>query len=307
MRLSCFRICRYGVVNAAALLVLFQFASSGAFAYDYVGRAISGFDPAKGDRVEKLLWSYKLDYVRLERSQGIEPAATLQEGYTDKPVQDETDVRELINIEFIGNVLSQLKLNRKNKTPIQLFRKKDIKALGLPLIKALKIAGPQQDVVFGIAGRSSGVAFFSESLYTTGRLFIRNNQLNIILGDTLKRFEGEVRATGVMPVIKPALRSRQADGRIDLVENEVIKQVNGRTDWVRINMVAIATGQTDMTASRAGQWQQNLSVNSSRSDGVGKTNNGVRQKLLKLKQLWKEELITDSEYKEYKRKLLKQL
>ena len=88
----------------------------------------------------------------------------------------------------IRTALAQLKVNRvtglfdDTVESIPIFNTSELNLLGDALSRALKIATPDQDILFRVLSLHEG-KLFKDRLSTSGRVFYQGGDLNIILGD----------------------------------------------------------------------------------------------------------------------------
>ena len=89
-----------------------------------------------------------------------------------------------ISEDILRRMLKQLSYKYDRDQPeIPLFSKKELRLLTENVPKALMMAKPTEDITFVIKGSHASARWsFSEERLTAGRLFVTNNQLNLIIG-----------------------------------------------------------------------------------------------------------------------------
>ena len=89
-----------------------------------------------------------------------------------------------ISEDILRKMLKQLSYKYDRDQPeIPLFSKKELMLLTEHVPKALMMAKPTEDITFVIKGSHASARWsFSEERLTAGRLFVANNQLNLIIG-----------------------------------------------------------------------------------------------------------------------------
>ena len=89
-----------------------------------------------------------------------------------------------ISEDILRKMLKQLSYKYDRDQPeIPLFSKKELRLLTENVPKALMMAKPTEDITFVIKGSHASARWsFSEERLTAGRLFVANNQLNLIIG-----------------------------------------------------------------------------------------------------------------------------
>lgn len=118
----------------------------------------------------------------------------------------------------------------------QLFTVTAIETLASPLAKALAKATVDQEVTFAITYRLDGMGYFMSRRVTTGRLFMSDNGLNLIVGLLQTPFEDEMRATGYRIPFIPGSRNRRVQKGWSLATSPpAAYPTSGRHDWIRID------------------------------------------------------------------------
>jgi hypothetical protein len=168
------------------------------------------------------------NYVRLEP---IEPGAPVNaHPFTISAPQ----LREL---------LAPLKVSHADsvgKAPV--FLNEELDTIVPPLVSALAKAGANQDVTFAVTGERGMLGKYSPKSITTGRLFVTEKKINLIVGLMQQRLGSENFALApIAPKILPGSRSRRVDTdpwKLDPVGGYFHEQ---RGDWVVFDRGALGT------------------------------------------------------------------
>jgi hypothetical protein len=135
----------------------------------------------------------------------------------------------------------------RDKT-IPLFNEDEIKILSEYIPVGLALAGPDEDVTFGVIGHYvESLGYLKKREVTTGRVFVQNGQLNIIFGDIhreLKETMGRQEDRRLNP-FAPGTRS----GSYGYLDGSVLPKEGGepfskiRQDWMvfQLNQSALAS------------------------------------------------------------------
>lgn len=274
------------------------------------GRPSYGFQPGK-DVVATLWQAGEYGYVRIVT---IEGAA---QGSNDQPVN--------LTPEQIREAFSRLQIQKNNKEPKPLFTERELNNIAKPLAQALAEARPDQDISFAVADREGGVlaSVFSPLLMTTGRVFYKNGELNVILGTVQTPFESQLRATGVMPDFTPGSRNNPAGLQKKIVLGPAMQYASaGREDWIQINTASgltapgqIATGPSQPVIA-APPPQPRMPAPASSGTGMERGGSDYRSedyyrqietRLKGLKRLREQGLITEQEYQQKRQAIIDQL
>jgi len=176
---------------------------------------------------------------------------------------------------------------------VPLFTEQELAELAPPLAAALAKAGPREDVVFAVAGNRGLLGAYSPKSHTTGRLFVRNDRLNLILGRVHERYERDEinwRSSSDFP---PGSRARRVDDGWTIDPGGVEQQA-GRPDWLLFDARA-ARAATPPAAS------------TSRPPALENRPAEAENRLRTLDELKDKGLITDEEYRERRRAVLQSL
>jgi hypothetical protein len=206
--------------------------------------------------------------------------------------------------------------------PIPLIPENEVGDLSIVLAQALGDARPNQDVVFH-SFRRVGSWYGISRRDTTARVFYRNGALNLIFGD-LDNFYSEQIDRNLQP-LKPGSRSVISDDlSAKLIKSPEFTFVNNRDDWIRIDTSAVAATEpanrramptSASTASGPAPATPTTTAPSTTPMPVTPAGQAyqdprwaqLEERLLILEGLHQKGLITDKDYEQKKRELLKVL
>lgn len=169
---------------------------------------------------------------------------SLKFGKNDHPVQlDEAEITNALKALTFGD-----KKFLQGEVISSVFTISQIKLIAEQVSNALKSAKPEQDIIFVIGGKSKKLLLLTEKTFITGRIFYKENRLNIILGEydlvrneSLEKLldpsdQGEVNYT--FNFGKRTKKSNRFKGNIIGVAGVEQKEVKGklRTDWLVIDL-----------------------------------------------------------------------
>lgn len=205
------------IAQSAAALVIAGL-SMPALAQTDPGRASSGQQvrvarDSAADRVVSMEYEGRFSYVRIERR---EPGADINQ----HPIAiDTTAMRSL---------LASLQLpGRKTES---LLTAVELDEIAAPVASALRKASAEQDVTFAVSDRHGLLGPLAARAVTTARVFRRDGQLQVIAGLVRRDFESQFRATGYVIPFEPGSRAKavEPDARIAV---EAGAGNNRRADW----------------------------------------------------------------------------
>lgn len=241
------------------------------------------------------LWKSRDQFVRLE-PQG--PG-----GHRFLPNDQPADLSE----NRIRHALGRIEIQRLDlNTPVPLFTNEELDTLSKNLAKGLAQASPKEDVTLAVIGMHPGV-FTLERRLTTGRTFFRNGKLHMILGEVHARFdEGEDRR--LHPFI-PGAR-RQTDAQTwRLMEKPGIRLFqedgNPRPGWLELDLEKI--DQAALESEPVGHKEEMREEQRKQAGTPPTETRNLTDRLRMLKQLRREDLIGEEEYREKKREILEGL
>lgn len=222
------------------------------------------------------------------------------------------------------------------------FSASQIKLIAEQVSKGLKKAKPEQDIVFAIGGKSKKLLLLTERTFIAGRIFYKENKLNIIIGEY-----DLVRNDSVEKLIDPSdkgaiiysfnfgkrsKKSNQFKADITGIPGVEQKNVKGklRPDWLVIDVeLAANTYITNKTKKEKGpitdadkelRRQSELLAKQRRemraemarlrkevqnnSGGSGASAKSIEERIATLDQLLDKKLITQEEYDNKRKEIL---
>ncbi len=180
-----------------------------------------------------------------------------------------------------------------------------------PIAAALARATPQQDVIFQSAGARGLFGRFSVPSHTTGRVFVADGQLNLILGQVHQRIDPDV-GEQYRPQYAMATRSHSLESGWRLTE-ESGRRAADRNDWIRLPLSVVlttpaaapsipaATSQSETTADTPADdapADTPTAIAPSSSDPVQQRAQEFENRLRVLDDLKARGLISDEEYRQ---------
>ena len=174
-----------------------------------------------------------------------------------------------ISPDILRKMFKQLSYKYDRSLPeIPLFSNKELILLSEYIPNALMGARPSEDVTFVIKGPHSSERWsFKEERLTAGRIFVVNNQLNLILGavqvslqPTLsERYEGKVwESTSVVYDIGHRRKVLDYEGLIILYNKNkgIYRKSNERKDWFIFTNTAYKQAKETIDFDKTGKEQQ---------------------------------------------------
>lgn len=256
--------------------------------------AAAGMQPNPATAAERrMLWQSRDQFVALEQ----------QDGETTGPALP-NEHPATITGEQLATLLAALQLKAtESAAPEPLFTRETQETLVAQLLPGLRQATPTDDLTFAVIGLHEALfGLAKEPRVTTGRLFVRDGRLNIIVG-LAQQGVNEYADRRLAP-FTPGSRREAAAGKWQL---QVPQQPAGynliRKDWVRADTnwhppIAAAPAAAT-TTSPAGQPAPALNQPvQSRSPA---------ERLIILKELHDKGLITDEEYRAKRLQIMNEL
>jgi hypothetical protein len=254
------------------------------------------------------LWTAGNDYVQLAAASAM----------NQHPVR--------LSAEQITVLLGQFYKRQKKGEPVPYFSQDEITRISPQLVPLFAQAKPDQDIEFGTSFRSDSFPFVPRVL-NAGRLFIQNGQLNLLIGMCAKAQDvGYEETFGKFPELDHGSRNKPAKNPgCELLASNITEQVNNRTDWLRLNINAVLTARavpvfpssTPLTfGATASQVQvttpatvppEAASVPTKTLATPSSSASEAEQRLIILKRLHDEGLISDAEYQEKRAEAMKGL
>ncbi|MGA8864571.1 MAG: SHOCT domain-containing protein [Gallionella sp.] len=254
------------------------------------------------------LWTAGNDYVQLAPGSAI----------NQHPVK--------VSAEQITVLLGQFYKRGKNNEPVPYFSQDEISRISPRLVPLFAKAKPDQDIEFGTSFRSDSFPFVPRVL-NAGRLFIENGRLNLLIGMCARAQDlGYEETFGKFPELDHGSRTKPAKNvGCELLASNDTEQVNNRTDWLRLNINAVltaravpvfpssapltfgATASSVQVTAPATVPSEAGSVPTKTLAAPASSASEAEQRLIILKRLHDEGLITDAEYQQKRAEAMKGL
>jgi hypothetical protein len=236
-------------------------------------------------------------YVRIEREEDGQPP-------NDQPAP--------ITADRISALLGKLTVQKGSANAVPLFDDGELKTIAGPLATALGKAGAREDVTFAVLGRHGAVSILPGRTVTTGRVFYRNGQLNVIFGEIHGEFEDEFTATGYLRPFAPGSRTGKGSARWAVLPAEGAQYASaGRKDWIQAAEGSIAAAPVQEratgTSSAPAVAPAPAAPPSSPAPSSDAYYQNIEKRLSTLKGLRDKGLITEEEYNEKRKAILKDL
>ena len=169
-----------------------------------------------------------------------------------------------ISEDILRRMLKQLSYKYDRDQPeIPLFSKKELRLLTENVPKALMMAKPTEDITFVIKGSHASARWsFSEERLTAGRLFVTNNQLNLIIGavqvnlqPTLdEQYMGNVwETTKLVYDIGHRKKAAEYEGMIvvyNLNKKGIYRKTSKRKDWFVFTNAAYKSAKEEINVKK---------------------------------------------------------
>ncbi|MDK2123956.1 SHOCT domain-containing protein [Parachitinimonas caeni] len=249
------------------------------------------------------IWSDGLDAVQLDTAAG----ASNLHPFQLPPEQV---------MKLVANLHKQVK-----GTPAPMLDKDAIAPLATALSKALAQAKPNEDVLFQFSYRPMGILIAPRQL-AAGRAFIENGQLNLIFGMCDDEFEAYQLGTKRSKPVNYGNRAKASGLDCVLAPVQGVTLAAGRNDWLRLDLTPVSQ-PSPVTATLAPSQVEApqpaaslpLPVATQPIAPVSKPSPSVmpspasriEERLVLLKRLKENGLITDAEYQEKRAAILKEL
>jgi hypothetical protein len=178
----------------------------------------------------------------------------------------------------------------------QLFNDTELDEISVPLSRALGRASPQQDVSFAVSGKHGGFGPLAPRTVTTARIFRVDGHLNMVFGLVRHDWDNTFHATGVVMPFEPGHRAAPLPNEPS-VAVDAKRGTSHRSDWLVFN--ELGAFETAHSPASADPPQPRPSATPPAS--------AIEQRLEILERLRQKGMVTEQEYQEKRRAILKDL
>ncbi len=259
------------------------------------GCATTGADLAGRENV----WQSRDQFVKIEKQ--------------DKPAQGAVAVNAHpadVPVERLRDIFASIEVG-SDSNAVPLFHDEELAILGDNIHAGLAAARPDEDVTFAVIGHYPVILGLKQRSVTTGRVFCREGQVNIIFGD-VHRVVRDNEDRRLYPFL-PGSRSVAHQGEWKLTARKGGESlVMVRPDWVTFPIVgpaapvvAPAVREEPGRAAPAGTATTPSVVSPAKPAAAGRKS--VEERLRTLNDLHDKKLITDEEYRAKRREILDEL
>lgn len=170
-----------------------------------------------------------------------------------------------------------------------------------PLVAALAKASPRQDVTFAVSGERGFLGKLSRDSYTTGRLFARDDGLNLVFGIVHAQVDiGAAEDVWATPDMVPGSRARRVGDTLWKIEPGRARLRAERGDWLVFARSAVPGGASPAAAGRSEAPAGGAARTTSKAEEIA-------NRLRVLDELRASGAITEQEYRERRQAILDQL
>jgi putative oligomerization/nucleic acid binding protein len=208
-----------------------------------------------------------------------------------------------ISADALRQTLANLKVEGSISMSAEpIFTDKELEEIVPHLVAALAKAGPKEDVTFAVTGKHGFFGAYSSKSVTTGRLFVRDRELNIIFRLMHELYEGgELGGGGPSfagtPPFPPGSRAYRSD-EVWRVVPESGHLVDRRSDWVMLDTTTLPAPKEKTVGARAA---------TPAAPATDSRYQEIESRLNALNRLKANGLITEEEYSERRRAILQGL
>ena len=198
--------------------------------------------------------------------------------------------------------------------PERLFTPKELDEVAEPLAAALGRATPEQDVSIAVNDQFGLMGPLAPRQVTTARVFRRDGQLQLIVGLLRRDFESQFRGTGTLIAFEPGQRGKPVDRATKLAVSAGGGNVV-RDDWVALATVAAPAAASPAAAAAAGTAPAAaaapaapaVAAPAAPARDADALYRSTADRLRALEKLYKDGLISEAEYQEKRRQILRDL
>jgi hypothetical protein len=249
-----------------------------------------------GEARDRTIWQLRDQYVKIEkqdRPAGVTVTVNLHPA--DVPADRLRGMLESIEVRPQG----------ENKE-MRLFNEDELAILSENIHAGLAQAGPDQDITFAIIGHyPTLMGLLKEPMVTTGRVFCRDGELDIVFGDVHRavRENEDRRLYPFLPGSRGATAPRE--WRLAVKPGgETFDQK--RPDWITFSLSAPPSPAVAPARESTGTEQKAApAVSPTKPAEAGKKS--AEERLMMLNELHNKKLITDEEYRAKRLEILNEL
>jgi len=136
---------------------------------------------SSNDETTSVIWKHRDQYVRVEPQDRGTTKTLPNDHPANFPAEELMNMFLSLNVHFEGD-----------ENPVSLFTFREMEILAPAISQGLAEAGPREDVTFAIVGIHRGLISFShDRAVITGRVFVQNGNLNLIIGRLHQEYVGD--------------------------------------------------------------------------------------------------------------------
>jgi len=224
----------------------------------------------------------------------------------------------------LAAALAKLRVHEGKGVPetIPVFESDAARRLAGPLSTALERATADQDVLFAIDMSQRAALLGSKPVSVAGRAFYQNQRLQLIIGELhVSTIPPEYKNYPIgYPKPDRRLHPHQTGERakeahydpaaaFETGDDVSLSVQHGkvRSDWLVLNVAALAAGELPAAAPTTVSMGNATTPSAGAAKPSGSASPSIEERLLRLKRLREQDLITDEEYKRKRNEILDQL
>lgn len=213
-----------------------------------------------------------------------------------------------VDVEIVRATLKLVELqDGKHRRP--LFTDEERATLGDAFSRGFARAGASQDIVFLSSDRHGALGLLAPKLGTSGRAFIRDGMLNLIVGDAHVEYQSQYRMTKYMYPFQLGERGKASKVQLKLANGaEGAGAHQQRSDWVALPLTAAAVPVPAVRPAAAPV--ANTAAPAAAAPmamPMMRDSRSVEERLRTLQGLRDKGLVTDDEYRQKRIDILKDL
>ena len=201
------------------------------------------------------------------------------------------------SVAVLRPVLAGMKVKGASSSgAVPVFTSEELDEIVPHLAAALATAGPKEDVTFAVSGKHGLLGKYSPKSYTTGRLFVRDGQANIVFGRVHEGYAPDDQGLALIP----GSRTRRIETGWDIVP-ENARVADKRSDWVALETRTAPAAATPAAPRETADGATPAKPAAPAVDGRYRE---IDDRLKLLEQLKSKGRITEEEYRERRRAIL---